>query len=119
MVNNVTDRVPPLGGTGYSHAAGVPGPTRLKTTTQPRRMAGLSGTDGQDLPDKKIPMQVWQERAGKTLNAMTQRIRFTINPSNGEVVMVTGEKTGASGIGPDFAVNPLMSRKGYIIKDIV
>ena len=119
MVNNVTDKAPPLGGAGYNHAAGVPGPTRLKTTTQPRQRAGLSGTDGQDLPDKKIPMQVWQERAGKTLNAMTQRIRFTLNPSDGEVIMETGEKTGASGIGPDFVINPLKSRKGSIIKDIV
>lgn len=116
MVNNVTDRVPPLGGTGYSHAAGVPGPTRLKTTTQPTDRQ--SGTDGQDLPDKKIPMQVWQERAGKTLNAMTQRIRFTINPSDGKVIMETGEKPGASGIGPDFVTNPLMSHKGSIIKEI-
>ena len=118
MVNNVTDRALPTGGAGYNHSVGVVlRPTQLKTATEPGNR--LPGTDLQNVPDKKIPMQVWQERAGKTMNALKQKIRFTINPSDGEVIMETGKKSGDSGIDPDLVINTLKSQKGNIIKEII
>ena len=98
MISTVSDKANVKGGEAYSLATEV-NATRAKAAGKEKR-------------DSNIPLQVWQERAGKSMNILQERVKFRVDPANGEVVMETASTESDASAA---VTHPYRGAKGSLI----